>query len=232
MLAGIQLNCFEFRRHLLTDARRLGAEAVAHRKTCAVCAEFFARLLRMESELTTAACVPVPEGLADRVLLNHELDEARAQNWLAAAASLVLAAGLAVVITLIPLHQNPALAAIDHVLHEEPQERLTGRAGDRRVLAPVLAQSGLSIPADGVGAHYLGQCPFRGGIAYHVMLDTPFGKATLLVTPDKPLNARIVTSGRGLSAAVTPARRGSYALVTDSSADVAHIEGLLKSPAL
>lgn len=232
MLAGMQLNCLEFRRHLLTDARRLGAEAVEHRKTCAACAEFFARLVRMESELTTTACVPVPEGLADRVLLNHELGKARVQNWLAAAASLVLAAGLAVLITLIPLHNNPALAAIYHVLHEEPQELLTGRAGDRRVLAPVLAQSGLSIPANGVGVHYLGQCPFRGGTAYHVMLDTPFGKATLLVTPDQPLNARIVTSGRGLRAAVTPARRGSYALVADSSADVARIEGLLKAPAL
>lgn len=35
-----------------------------------------------------------------------------------------------------------------------------------------------------------------------------------------------------LSAAVTPARSGSYALVADSSKDLARIEGLLKLPAL
>jgi len=81
--SGIQLNCSEFRRHLLADARRLGAEALRHQKTCAACAEFFARLACIKSELTTAACVRVPEGLADRVLLNHELGKARAQNWFA-----------------------------------------------------------------------------------------------------------------------------------------------------
>lgn len=186
----------------------------------------------MESELATAACVAVPEGLADRVLLVHRSGKARAQNRLAAAASVVLAAGLSVLITLIPLHKDPALAAIDHVLHEEPQELLTGRAGDRRVLAHILTQSDLSIPEDGVTLRYLGQCPFRGGVAYHVLLDTPFGKATLLVTPDKAVNSRIVTSGRGLSAVVTPGRSGSYALVAGSREALARIADLLKRPAL
>jgi hypothetical protein len=231
MLAGTHLNCLEFRRHLLEDPRRrLGVDAIKHRKACADCAAYFVHLTRLESELATAAIVPMPEGLADRVLRNHELGKARAQNRLAAAASLVLAASLTVLITLIPMHKHAALAAIDHVLHDEPRELLAGRAGDRRVLAPILAQAGLSIAADRVHVRYLGQCPFRDGIAYHVLLDTPFGKATLLVTPDKPLNSRIVTSGRGLSAVAIPARRGSYALVADSSADLARIERLLKSP--
>ncbi|MBI4206634.1 MAG: DUF3379 family protein [Betaproteobacteria bacterium] len=232
MLRGNPLNCVEVHRQLLVDPRRAGSEAMEHRKSCAACAEYSAHLARMESELATAACVPVPEALADRVLLHHELGNARAQNWPALAASLVLAVSLTVLITLIPLYKNPALAAIDHVLHDEPNELVAGRTGDSRVLAHILARSGLSIPADRVGVRYLGQCPFRDGIAYHVLLDTPFGKATLLVTPDKSLNARVVTSGQGLSAAVTPARSGSYALVADSSGNLARIEGLLKSPAL
>lgn len=230
MPAGNQLNCIEVRRQLLTDPRRADSEAMEHRKICAACAEYSAHLTRMDSELATAARVPVPEGLADRVLRNHGLSKAGAQNWLALAASLVLAVSLTVLINSIPLHKNPARAAIDHVLHDEPDELVAGRTGDSRVLAHVLAQSGLS--ADRVGARYLGQCPFRDGMAYHVLLDTPFGKATLLVTPDKPLNARVVTSEQGLSAAVTPAQSGSYALVADSTGNLARIEGLLKSPAL
>lgn len=230
MPAGTHLSCLEFRRNLLEDPRRLGAAAVEHGKTCAACAGFAAQLMRLESELALATCVPVPDGLADRVLLKLGLSNAR--NWLALAASLVLAVGLTVLITLTPVYKDPALAAIDHVRHEEAQELLTGRTGDHRMLAPILAQAGLSVPAAHVGVHYLGQCPFRGGIAYHVMLDTPFGKATLLVTPDRPLNFRIVAAERGLSAAAIPARRGSYTLVADSSKDLVHIERLLESPAL
>lgn len=230
MPAGNQLNCVEFRRQLLADPHRPVSEAMEHRKFCAACTEFSAHLTRTESELARAACVPVPEGLADRVLLNHGLSKAGAQSWIALAASLALAVSLTVLISLIPLNKNPALAAIDHVLHVEPDELAAGRTGDSRVLAPILVQSGLSVPVDRVGVRYLGQCPFRDGIAHHILLDTPFGKATLLVTPDKPLDFRVVTSGRGLSAAAIPSRRGSYALVADSGEDLARIERLLKSP--
>ncbi len=97
------MDCLEFRRLLGTDPRALDRAAREHIDACAFCADAHARANELEARLATAMSVPVPEGLADRILL-AQLTGARQRQrvgrsriiWaaLAVAACLVLAIGV------------------------------------------------------------------------------------------------------------------------------------------
>lgn len=228
MLTGSEMNCIDFRRRLLADPHRLDQAALEHRDTCPDCAAHFARVLQLESELESAARLPVPDGLADRILLKHRLSRWGTGSWFALAAGLLLAAGLALLLPSVSYQKNTALAAIDHVLREEAQEIYLGRGMEPGTLPAVASELGLRLPLDRVQIRYAGPCPFGGGTAYHIVLGTPFGKTTLLLMPDKPLASRIVSSSEGMSAVAAPARRGSYALIAAAGSDIGQIENLIR----
>jgi len=63
------MNCLEFRRTLGIDPSSTAAAFVAHREQCARCAEAHARAQAFERRIERALQVPVPESLADAVLL-------------------------------------------------------------------------------------------------------------------------------------------------------------------
>ncbi|MGH8172776.1 MAG: DUF3379 family protein, partial [Rhodanobacteraceae bacterium] len=66
------MDCLEFRRLLGSDPRVASAAARAHLETCPRCRDAYARAHAFEGRLSQALSVPVPEGLADRILL-HQL---------------------------------------------------------------------------------------------------------------------------------------------------------------
>ena len=114
------MNCIDFRRDALVQPLRLGDEARAHALTCAACTEFIERQRQVDAELLEALSVPVPDGLADRIVLARGIRN-RKPRWVwAAAASILIAAGAALLIP--PYVAGNALAheAIAHV-KEEPQ---------------------------------------------------------------------------------------------------------------
>ncbi|PIW71165.1 MAG: DUF3379 domain-containing protein, partial [Hydrogenophilales bacterium CG12_big_fil_rev_8_21_14_0_65_61_21] len=89
------MNCLEFRRLALANPLHPGAAALEHEAACPDCARFYLDLRRQEEEMYQALAIPVPEGLADRILLKTRprlLDQARSVRvWLPAlAATLVL----------------------------------------------------------------------------------------------------------------------------------------------
>jgi hypothetical protein len=92
------MNCLQFRRQLGAEPRSRDPELLAHRDSCAQCATFWQRAQRFEEELLSAMSVPVPEGLADRVLLMQSTGDRRRQvvhrrGWLAIAASVLIVLG-------------------------------------------------------------------------------------------------------------------------------------------
>jgi hypothetical protein len=63
------MNCFELRRRTLAAPRELNVEAEAHLRQCHACAAFVEVLAAFEETLEREVRVPVPDGLADHVLL-------------------------------------------------------------------------------------------------------------------------------------------------------------------
>jgi hypothetical protein len=121
------MECLEFRRQLGSDPRHENAAMTAHKRECAGCSEAQARSLGFEMQLRRAMNVPVPTGLADRILLAQTTLDRRdsgtqRRRWytgVGIAAALLLALGAG---SLWQAHNKvdfPALVA-DHI-RDEPE---------------------------------------------------------------------------------------------------------------
>lgn len=219
------MNCLEFRRSILADPRRPGAEARAHAAECPVCGAFLLRAREDEAQLAKALRVPVPDGLRVRVL--GRIGGAR-PRWLALAASVLIAAAIALIAAL-PRPDPVALAAIDFVVFEEAQSIVDAKPADMKALIAAARKMGVWLPAQLGEIRYICDYPFAGGKAPHFLIKTALGKVTVLLLPSTQLAFRAAASARGLEAAVVPASAGSVAIVGDSRRSVLRVETLLTS---
>lgn len=221
------MNCLDFRRDALAQPLRLGDEAQAHSQSCPGCAEFLERQRHLDAELFEAMRVPVPDGLADRIVLAHGIRRRR-QSWLwAAAASLVVAIGAALVAP--PYLAGSALAheAIAHVAEEPQALRLVAQYSPD-LLPGELATQGVRLAADIGRVTYSILCPMRSGSARHMVVATADGPVTLLLMPkDTRQVRRTVTDADGMSAITLPTARGSLAIVAANRQLALAVERLL-----
>jgi hypothetical protein len=222
------MSCFEFRRAVMVDPRRLDPGARAHADSCPGCREFLARSLEFEDRLADAFRVPVPPGLGERLARAATASSFGVTRWYGLAASIVLAIALVAALAW-PRNDPLALAGIDFVVFEESQAIADAKPADPAALRRIALEMGVSLPAQLGEVRYIGTCPFAGTTAHHVLVKSPFGKVTLLLIPERPLASRAVASARGLEAAVVPAVAGSVAIIAGSARGIARAETLLKS---
>lgn len=222
------MNCLNYRRLLLLDPNRHDDELDEHAKICPACAHFRERTLDLEQRIADAVMVPVPdELLADRILVAPATAR-KARAFLALAASLVLAIGIVIGVNIAPMKNDPsALAGIDFVVDEEVDAILHAKSADPGELHRVARSLRVSLP-DSVGEmRYIGTCPYRGGIAHHVVLTLPSGKVTLLLFPGDQSEADARAASRGLTAVVKPVAGGTVTLVSRSETNIARTVEIL-----
>jgi Protein of unknown function (DUF3379) len=220
------MNCLDFRREALIQPLRLGDAARRHADECPGCRAFLERQRELEAQLFDALAVPAPDGLADRVLVAQGIRRrARAWPW-ALAATLVIAAGVAMLA--LPALQGGALAAeaIAHVV-DEPQS-FAGKARDTAILPAALAAQGVRLAGALGEVTYAQLCPFGGSHARHLVVATARGPVTLLLMPaDGSGHARAMREAGGFTAIAVPAARGSIAIVAASRDDALAVERML-----
>ena len=243
------MNCLEFRRWVLTAPRRITAGQQAHLECCARCAEFAQSVAHDEAAIEQAMLVPVPEGLAERVLLRHGIRGPSRWSTLALtaslpfalAASLLVAVGVAfysheaprqsdeIVSAQLPGANQHAVAAISYVLDHEPRLLKENRARDPQVMRAALSELGLSLPANLGSVRYLGNGVLPDGSrGEHIVLQTPYGHVTLILMPDHQFFAsRVTVSDRNLQALAASRRGGCYVLVADSAQTLKRVEEML-----
>lgn len=207
------MNCLDFRRDVLAQPLKPGEEARSHALDCASCREFLARQRELDEELVQALQVPVPDGLADRVLVAQGIRSgARLWPW-AAAASVAIAVALGVLAP--PFLAGDALAreAIVH-LREEPQSLRLVTAHDPGLLTQALASQGMRLAVTLGQVTYAKLCPMAQGKAHHVVVATAHGPVTLFLLPgDAVARKRTLVESEGATAITIPAARGSIAIV-------------------
>jgi len=220
------MNCLDFHREKLADPRRVSAAGQVHAQSCAACAAFARSVDDAENELERSLATPVPDGLADRVLLHA--GGVRRLTWrawgLAAMLLLALAVGLASRHDL--TGQEFARLAIEHVAME-PESLTTMRNADPAAFRSLIESFGGTLKAPLERIRYVRLCPLEEGMGWHIVFDTSEGLATLILVPDKPLRSMQTASTKGWSALVRPAGNGYYAIVTASSAATARIDRLM-----
>lgn len=221
------MDCLEFRRIVLADPRRLGAEVATHASQCVACREFRAHTLELEDALAAALRIETPHDLPAR-LLDGTARVRHPRRWLALAASLLLAVALILLLG-VPRDDALALKAIDFVVFDEAQAVVVAKPQDVRVLEEVSRKMHVSLP-DALGAiHYVCVYPFAGGGAHHLLVETPLGKVTVLLMPESPYASSASAAARGLHAAILPTAAGSVAIIGESSRSIERVESLLKS---
>ena len=221
------MNCIDFRRLVLVDPRQVSEDARAHADECAACREVLERQRESDDRLFAGLQVPVPDGLADRILVARGRAPTNKRWMWAAAATLVLASGIALVGR--GLLEKDALGgeAITHVASEQ-QSFTTIDTVDSGFLPAVLAEQGLKTIVNFGQVTYTRLCPMDGRVARHLVVRTADGPVTLFLMPDDPnARKRLVTERDGMAAVTLPAAKGSIAIVAASLGQALKIERAL-----
>ena len=183
------MNCLEFRRAIGTDPRNLDEAADAHRGQCARCNDALQRALGFERTLGAAFALPVPEGLADRLLLaqltaiRHEPARPRWRAWsLAAALMLSIALGASFGWHWISLNAPMPDLAVAHLAHEPValSSRAIVAASDVRAMFTALGAPLRHAPGT---VHYLMNCALGRHRVAHMVLQRESGPVTALYVP-------------------------------------------------
>lgn len=185
------MNCLEFRRAIGTDPRGLDAEALAHRAACLRCNEAFERALPFERALAAAIAIPVPDNLAERILLYQTtavLHEPRTRRWpvWAMAASLFVGIALAGTWGWRLWLANASLAdlAVAHLAHE-PFALSTRTQVDEHAVRTLFAALGTPIAHSPGAVHFLNDCPLGTRMSVHMVMQRDSGPVTAIYVPKR-----------------------------------------------
>ncbi len=222
------LTCLAFRRAKLADPARLPAPAATHLDHCPSCRAFGQRIDAQANRIADCLEVPVPEGLADRVLLTvHARGKERRRWGLALAASVALGCALLFRFAANEAPPDYARYAIRHVLAEADDAPAPGL--DPAGFGTVLASFGGELRGPLGTVRVLKLCPVPDGTGWHVVLDSPHGEVTLLLIPSRrgAPGKSLAGRERGLSAVARRLGGGYVAIVGPDDATVQAVEALL-----
>jgi hypothetical protein len=214
------MDCLEFRRRLAAEPQARAPELYAHQDGCAACAAAWERAQQDERELLAALQVPVPAGLAERVLLAqasgaHRRHLRRRQAALALAASLLLGVvGGGLFWRRQDAHSLPALA-VAHMPDEIHSLDLT-----RPIGAPAInegfAVRGLHLrgplPGD---VTYVHDCPVGPYLTVHLVSRVDNTSVAVLYVPGEHTGAVRDFDRDGWHGRIVPLQHGRLVLLTD-----------------
>jgi hypothetical protein len=224
------MNCLEFRREKLADPRRLSAEAQAHLNDCAACRGFAAEVDENEARLAAVLDVPVPEGLAERIVLRRKTQTRFSPRLGMLAASLVLTFAFGLHEWKDAGSQDFARLAIEHVMHE-PESFTTARSADPELFRRVMHTFGGEMQASLGKVRYMKLCPVPEGTGWHIVFETEEGKlATLILIPAKRMKTESEQAQvGGWNAVARPGGQGFYAVIADSPDTLGKVDELVRS---
>jgi len=215
------LTCIEYRNLTGGDPGRRDAAVAAHRLSCRGCSQFSREVEALDLRLAQALALPVPEGLAHRVVLRATVDAAPITARWALAAAAAFAFVVAGAVWFAPQLQREAtpvmLAAevLAHARHEpaswsaalEPVASASLRNALARGEVELLDEARLGLVT------YATVCPLRGHQVPHLMVQSVAGPAMVLLLPDEPLAHEQRLDEEGLHGVLVPVGTGSIAIV-------------------
>ena len=180
-----EMNCLAARRIITTDITEKSNAFIQHVASCTTCKSFYEKQLKFNSVLKKAAEVDVPEGLASRILVEHNLNKnktsAHKYRWSAIAASVMLVFAVSIVST---FNSQPAMAS---VILEHAHEELWILEDKGHVtlesLNQLLKPHGIRADDDIGYATHAGNCVIQGKLGVHIVFAGENAPVTLIVFP-------------------------------------------------
>ncbi len=186
----------EFRRRILSEPNARDQDLLAAMRSNESNAQFAEDVRSLDAKIAQAMNVPVPENLADRILLHHStasqprLNRPISRKMMALAASFAFVAGLLIGqlhwqnLLIAPAHASLSEMAISHVRNEQAFiEHIDEHAGSVQINAkmrPFAAKLNANFPYH---VYYLNHCGFGSASAVHMVFAGLKGKVTLFLVP-------------------------------------------------
>jgi hypothetical protein len=224
------MNSTEFQRRLLIDPRAPDMAAAAQARVCADAPERLAEALAMEQRILGALQVPVPAGLADRVLAALPAQtgspvQAPRRWWpLALVASVTLVGWLSLTLLRAPAPTGALIAAsVEHLAHEPYALTRSGRVPDSLVTR-MFREAGLRIDTEALALSYLNRCPLDRRWSVHMVMPAPEGPVTVMYVIGEADIERMDTRKDMVAVRTLPFADGALVLLAESSRDFDRIE--------
>lgn len=222
------MDCLTYRRLKLAVPQDTAPELIAHRRECADCAAFSLQLEAFEQDLHHAARIAVPEGLAEQIILRQRKPRwNNKHSFLAVAATLVLSVSAFLGYNVLAERSELAGDFIAHVA-SEPETMSAHGSVELVRLDEALAGYGAQLDGPIGEVRYLGDCVIDGKLAKHILVQTQYGSATLLLFPQQRVSMSNPISRDGFAAVIVPLRDGSMGIVTETPDQASRVETLIK----
>lgn len=223
--------CIEFRHAIGADPRQRDPALLRHRLECRGCNQYALGIEHLDRALGLALAVPVPAGLAHRVVLRAESAPRWSRPALAAAAAVVLVAlgaVLGVLWSRTPSAYGPMSLGADVMAHAH-HEPASWQAGLEPVatqrLAGVLERGEVELlDSARLGpVTYARTCRLRGHEVPHLMVQSVAGPAMVLLLSQERVADELALAEDGLRGVIVPVGSGSIAIVAEDPAAVAAV---------
>ncbi|MFN0041505.1 MAG: DUF3379 family protein [Burkholderiales bacterium] len=222
------MDCLSFRRLKLAMPQATSAAQIEHERTCAACADFARQIDKFERDLHDVATVAVPDGLSEKIILSIQQPRWPNRSYLALAATVVLAVIATYTVYLTPDRHEVAEAFAAHVASEPEVLREQGFIEPAKLAAAFSRYGGrLSEPLGEV--RHVGMCPILGVMAYHILVQTEHGPATLILLPQMQASTARPLVREGFAVVVVPLQGGSLGILTDTPDQASKVESLIQS---
>jgi hypothetical protein len=224
----MSVTCIEFRNTIGADPSRREPALLRHRLECRGCGEFARGVEQLDGALALALAVPVPEGLAHRVVLRATAasDRRPLRRALAAVAAVALLALGALLGRSGLAPADPLPAEVLAHAHHEPHswDGAAVPVAATRLQAVLDAGEVRLLDAARLGpVTYANSCRFRGHAVPHLMVQGASGPVMVLLLPSEELAGEQRFAEDGLEGLLVPVDGGSIAIV---AADPASLEGM------
>jgi hypothetical protein len=225
------MNLAEFKRRLMTDPHSRDPAFLAARKKSAEFARLAAESDAFESQLRKALQVPVPDKLAEDILLRQSMSTTPSpRKWplfLATAAALVLSVGVSVFVWLdsdAPASHDLAEYLAWHWELDGPAAMSAshGPASEAEHIRRIFGDLGVHVEHDLMDSIRLAKfCPTPDGAGAHVVLETADGPVTMFYMPRSQAREapRQVELPDGMVGWLVNLERGSMALIAEADRD-------------
>ncbi|HED17741.1 MAG TPA: DUF3379 family protein [Gammaproteobacteria bacterium] len=226
------MNCLEYRRLALQDINTLPEQAQRHHDECASCQSFTHELAGFNASLKQSMNVDVPEGLADRILLQQSFGLARAKRkqsrirLTALAASIVL--GLVLSLRLILPGTNELEQTVLAHVHDEISHLYENRKVSGEKVGELLASIDTRAMTRINNVRYAGTCPIGKTSGAHLVLEGQSGPVTVLYLPEASVRKTITFSDDSFQGVLTPGKRGSIAVIGDKHSNMEELQDIGK----
>ena len=227
------MNCLSVRRIIATGITDKSSEFTEHVASCPACKSFYEKQLKFNSAIKKAVEVDVPEGLAARIMVEHQLNQKKEESkkkysWSAMAASIMLVFAVATVTT---LQSPPAIAGVilEHVHDEmwilEDKGHVTIES-----INQLLKPHGVRADENIGYATHAGNCIIQDKLGVHIVFAGENAPVTLILFPEPLDRSKTVKIGDEIFKGVLMnTKKGTLALVSEDQVSLEKFADQLKT---